>query len=97
MLSAADQPEVGSEAHAAMAASRDVYMSLVGGFLWLANMTHFHLAYAAGQLARFLTNPGLPHFRAALRLLAYLQSVGSRPLVFAPNSARGLDTYVGSR
>ena len=47
VLSAADQPEVGSEAHAAMAASRDVYMSLVGGFLWLANMTHFHLAYAA--------------------------------------------------
>ena len=96
VLSAADQPEVGSEAHAAMAASRDVYMSLVGGFLWLANMTHFHLAYPAGQLARFLTNPGLPHFRAALRLLAYLQSTGSRPLVFAPNSARGLDTYVDS-
>jgi hypothetical protein len=33
VLSAADQPEVGSEAHVAMAASRDVYMSLVGGFL----------------------------------------------------------------
>jgi hypothetical protein len=96
MLSAADQPQIGSEAHAAMAASRDVYMSLVGGYLWLANMTHFHLAYPAGQLARFLTNPGLPHFRAALRLLAHLQSVGSRPLVFAPNSARGLDTYVDS-
>jgi hypothetical protein len=59
-------------------------------------MTHFHLAYPVGQLARFLTNPGLPHYRAALRLLAYLQSVGSRPLVFAPNSARGLDTYVDS-
>ena len=96
VLSSADQPEIGSEAHAAMAASRDVYMSLVGGYLWLANMTHFHLAYPAGQLARFLTNPGLPHFRAALRLLAYLQSVGSRPLVLAPNSARGLDTYVDS-
>ncbi|MBM4098126.1 MAG: DDE-type integrase/transposase/recombinase, partial [Planctomycetes bacterium] len=96
VLSAADQPQIGSEAHAAMAASRDVYMSLVGGYLWLANMTHFHLAYPAGQLARFLTNPGLPHFRAALRLLAHLQSVGSRPLVFAPNSARGLDTYVDS-
>ena len=44
VLSAADQPEVGSEAHAAMAASHDVYMSLVGGFLWLANMTHFRAA-----------------------------------------------------
>ena len=32
----------------------------------------------------------------SVRLLAYLQSVRSRPLVFAPNSVRGLDTYVNS-
>ena len=49
VLSAADQPEIGSDAYTAMAANRDVYMSLVGGFLWLANMTMFHLAYPAGQ------------------------------------------------
>ena len=57
MLSAADQPQIGSEAHTAMAASRDVYMSLVGGYLWLANMTHFHLAYPAGQLKKGVSCP----------------------------------------
>jgi hypothetical protein len=59
-------------------------------------MTMFHLAYPAGQLSRFLTNPGQPHFLAALRVLAYLRSAGARPLVFSTNSARGLDTYVDS-
>ena len=58
-------------------------MSLVGGFLWLSNMTMFSIAYASGQLARFLTNPGPSHFRAALRLLAYLRDNGDQPLVFA--------------
>jgi transposase InsO family protein len=96
VLSAADQPEIGSDAYTAMAANRDVYMSLVGGFLWLANMTMFHLAYPAGQLSRFLTNPGQPHFLAALRVLAYLRSAGARPLVFSTNGTRGLDTYVDS-
>ena len=96
VLSASDQPEIGSEAHRAMAANRDVYMSLVGGYLWLANMTLWNLAYPAGQLSRFLTNPGQPHFIAALRVLAYLRSVGARPLVYSTNGARGLNTYVDS-
>ena len=57
-------------------------------------MTMPLIAYAAGQLARFLTNPGPSHFRAALRLLVYLRCHGDRPLVFAPNTERSLDTYV---
>ena len=71
-------------------------MSLIGGFLWLANMTMWHISYAAGQLARYLTNPGPSHYTAAIRLLVYLRDVGSRPLTFAPNVKRGLDTYVDS-
>ena len=79
-----------------MATRRDAYMSIVGGLLWLSNMTMWHLAYPAGQLARFLTNPGPSHFRAAIRVLAYLRGDGARPLTFAPDVARGLDTYVDS-
>ena len=41
-----------------MSTKREAYMSMVGGFLWLSNMTMFTISYAAGQLARFLTNPG---------------------------------------
>ena len=95
-LTSADQPAVGSAEHQEMATRRDAYMSIVGGLLWLANMTMWHLAYPAGQLARFLTNPGPSHFRAAVRVLAYLRSGGARPLVFAPTTTRGLDTYVDS-
>ena len=41
--------------------------------VWLANMTMPWLAYAASQLARFLTNPGPSHYAAALRVLLYHQ------------------------
>jgi hypothetical protein len=58
-------------------------------------MTMPHLAFAASQLARFLTNPGLRHFSAALRVFAYLRG-NDRDLVFVPNGDRGLDTFVDS-
>ena len=96
LLSPSDCPAVGSDAHAAMAPQRSVYMSLVGGYLWLANMTMPYIAYAASQLARFMTNPGPTHFSAAVRVLAYLRDAGDRPLVFKINLSRGLDTYVDS-
>ena len=83
VLTSDDQPTVGSPEHIAMTARRDAYMSLVGGFLWLSGMTMWHLAYASGELARFLTNPGPSHFRAAVRVLTYLRDGGGRPLVFA--------------
>ena len=79
-----------------MSVQREAYMSLVGGYLWLANMTMWILGYPAGQLARFLTNPGPSHFRAAIRVLAYLRDNGAQPLELRTNAARGLDTYVDS-
>ena len=73
-------------------------MSMTGGFLWLANMTMWFLAFPAGQLARFLTNPGPSHFVAAVRVLLYLRQHGAKPLLslYKPNRARGLDTFVDS-
>ena len=59
-------------------------------------MTMWHLAFPAGQLARFLTNPGPPHFVAAVRVLIYLRQHGAKPLIYKPNRARGLDTFVDS-
>ena len=38
-LSAADQPAVGSVEHDEMSEFRTAYMAIVGGLLWLANMT----------------------------------------------------------
>ena len=79
-----------------MAVRREQYMSLVGGFLWLANMTMPWLSYASSQLARFLTNPGPSHHTAAVRVLLYLRHSTDHSLHFAPDSSRGEDTYVDS-
>ena len=47
------------------------------------------ILYPAGQLARFLTNPGPSHYKAALRVLVYLRDHGKRDLVLAPDVSRG--------
>ena len=79
-LSAADQPAVGSVEHDEMSEFRTAYMAIVGGLLWLANMTRVDIAYSASQLARFMTNPGPPHFKAAIRVLIYVRDTTDRAL-----------------
>ena len=89
-------PAVGSPEYDELAEQRMLYMSIVGGLLWLANMTRHDIAYAATQLSRVLTNPGQVHVKAAARVLIYLRSTEARTLVFAPNVNRRLDTFVDS-
>ena len=48
-------------------------MGLVGSYLWLSNVTYFHLGFASSQLSRFVSNPGEPHFSAAVRVLIFLR------------------------
>ena len=79
-----------------MSPQRDTYMMVVGGLLWLANMTRYDLCYAASQLARFMTNQGQTHFAAAMRVIIYLRSTVDRTLTFRPNRALGFETYVDS-
>ena len=43
-----------------------------------------------------LTNPGPKHFAAAVRVLIYLRGSPDRSLIFAPQSERGLETFVDS-
>ena len=95
-LSAADQPAVGSVEHDEMSEFRTAYMAIVGGLLWLANMTRVDIAYSASQLARFMTNPGPPHFNAAIRVLIYVRDTTDRALVMQPNPDRNLESYVDS-
>jgi hypothetical protein len=66
LLSPDDSPVLGSPEYDAMTSRRNDYMAIVGGLLWLANMTRYDIAFVASQLARFLTNPGPPHFTAAI-------------------------------
>jgi hypothetical protein len=79
-----------------MSQQQEIYMGIIGGILWLANMSRPDLAYAASQLSRFMTNPGPAHFAAAVRVLAYLRDTADRHLCVAPNDIMSFDTFVDS-
>ena len=97
-LSTELSPKDGSPEQAKMEPLRHTYMSIVGGLLWLSNVTRFELAFAASQLARFVSNPGEIHFNAAVRVLIYLQGTADRALVFSPSKtgSRPFEIYVDS-
>lgn len=50
------------------------YSSLVGGLLFIANHARPDIAYAVSQLSRFMHDPTPAHWKAALRVLAYLRT-----------------------
>ena len=95
-ISPAQSPALDSDEYSTLAPQRTLFMTVVGGLLWLANMTRFDIAYAASSLARVLSNPGRAHLRAATRVLIYLRCTKSRALTFRPDSSLGLDVYVDS-
>ena len=69
-----------------MAGKHDAYHAMVGSILWLANMTLPELAYAASQLAKFVSNPGRTHYDAAVRTLLYLSGSEDRAFVIRPSA-----------
>ncbi len=82
VLSPEDSPAINSPQWNEMTQQLDAYMAVVGGLLWLANMTPFDLCYAASQLACFMTNPGPTHFSSTMRIIVYLCSTVDRALLF---------------
>ncbi|OWZ19134.1 polyprotein [Phytophthora megakarya] len=50
------------------------YPSLIECLLYLTICTRPDVAYVVAQLSRFLDNPGLEHWRAAIRVLRYLKT-----------------------
>jgi hypothetical protein len=51
------------------------YISIVESLIYLAFTTRPDIAYAAGVLARFNSNPGLPHWQAVKHVLGYLKGI----------------------
>ena len=96
VLTAEESPSPGTTAHDDMTARRPSYLSIVGGLLWLANMTRPDISYATGQLSRFLANPGVKAFNAAVRVLIYLNGTKDRHLDFNPTKSRPLVALVDS-
>ncbi|KAK4404156.1 Retrovirus-related Pol polyprotein from transposon TNT 1-94 [Sesamum angolense] len=49
------------------------YSSVVGSLMYAQVCTRPDIAYITGMLGRYLSNPGLNHWRAAKKVLRYLQ------------------------
>ena len=69
------------------------YAAAVGALRYLADMTRPDLAYAVGQLARYLLNPGFTHWTALKRVFQYLQSTKEHWLVLGGNEGQELVGY----
>jgi hypothetical protein len=70
------------------------YISVVGSLMYLALTTRPDIAYAAGVLARFNSNPGLPHWQAVKHVLRYLKGTIDHKIVYEPsNSSELFTTY----
>jgi len=50
------------------------YRELIGSLLWVSNGTRPDVTYSVNTLTKFTSNPGLIHWRAALRVLGFLNS-----------------------
>jgi hypothetical protein len=62
--------------------------------MYLALTTRPDIAYAAGVLARFNSNPGMAHWKAAKHLLRYLKGTAEMKLTYGPDPST-LDPFVG--
>ena len=50
------------------------YRAVIGSLLYLSVGTSPDLAFTVSYLSRFLANPGIPHIKAAKRVLRYIRS-----------------------
>ncbi|RVW75833.1 Retrovirus-related Pol polyprotein from transposon TNT 1-94 [Vitis vinifera] len=50
-----------------------LYASAVGSLMYAQVCTRPDIAYIVGMLGRYLSNPGMDHWRAAKRVMRYLQ------------------------
>ncbi|KAG2836201.1 hypothetical protein PC118_g4453 [Phytophthora cactorum] len=62
------------------------YRSLIGCLMYFTTCTRPDIAYVVTKLSRFLENPGLQHWKAAVRVLRYLKSTGEHGIVYQRGS-----------
>ena len=87
-------PEEGSVEHEKMKGKQQFYMTIVGSLLWLAATTRPDIAHATSVVARFVSNPGMPHYNAIIRMLVYLRTTKNFGLVFdLPKPDSGVEVY----
>jgi hypothetical protein len=65
-------PKAGSAKALQVAAFK--YRELIGTHLWISNVTQPDIVFAVNTLAMCTCNPGLVHWKAALKILGYLHA-----------------------
>ena len=63
------------------------YISVVGSVMYLAVTTRPDIAYAAGVLVRFDSNPGPSHWQAAKHVLCYLKGTMHHKIAYQPSDS----------
>ena len=58
------------------------YRTIIGSALWMALQWRYDIAFIAGHLSRFVSNPSVEHWEAALRMLGYLKRYKRLGLVY---------------
>jgi hypothetical protein len=58
------------------------YSNLVGALLFAAVMTRADISIAVHELSKFMKNPGMDHWRAAIRVLRYLKGTKRHGILF---------------
>ncbi|KAD4584950.1 hypothetical protein E3N88_22551 [Mikania micrantha] len=72
------------------------YASVVGSIMYANVCTRPDIAYIAGMLGRYQSNPGLDHWKATKKVLRYLQGTKDYKLTYRRSDNREVIGYSGS-
>lgn len=72
------------------------YASVVGSIMYAQVCTRPDIAYITGMLGRYLSNPGLDHWKAAKRVLRYLQRTKHHMLTYRRSDRLEIVGYTDS-
>ena len=62
------------------------YASAIGSLMYAQVCTHPDIAYIVGMLSRYLSNPGMDHYKKAKRVIRYLQRTKDYMLTYRRSS-----------
>ncbi|XP_058747238.1 uncharacterized mitochondrial protein AtMg00810-like [Vicia villosa] len=71
------------------------YMKLIGRLLYLTN-TRPGISYSVQHLSQFVSNPFIPHYQVATRVLRYLKAFPAQGVLFSSSSALKLHGFADS-
>jgi len=58
------------------------YASVVGSLMYIQTCTRPDISFAVGMLSRYQSNPGMDHWKAAKKILRYLQGTKDHMLIY---------------